>query len=173
MESNNNRISEGNIHLVWSHCWSFLMQAKPQQRATVMDNGPSFLENDLLQYSRLYCLINSILCQQPHIAFTVKSSVYCLWCSRDLPHSLSGSSGWSGDIFTCNMYVWKQACLHCMYCNTSVLLSDLLYNYIKHYWYLPVTMRSFSEAAPEVKPDGSININKDERPRGCTRGEED
>lgn len=79
-------ITTGSIHLVGSHCSSLLMQAEPREQETVMDNGPSFSKNDRLLYSRLYCLDNSLKCQQPHFAFTVKSSVYCLWFCRDLQY---------------------------------------------------------------------------------------
>ena len=107
---NNNRNWEGNIHLVWSHCSSFLLQAKLRQQETVMDDGPAFLKWSSGIFSAL--LFNKF-CQgtETCIAFTVKSSVYCLWCNRDLPFSfpLSSSNGWKCDecicVCTCTMYV--------------------------------------------------------------------
>lgn len=43
-KSNNHRNSEGNIYFVRSHCSSFLIQTKPRQQETVMDNGLAFLK---------------------------------------------------------------------------------------------------------------------------------
>lgn len=66
-----------------------------------------------------------------------------------------------------------------MYCTygvcacTIILLSALLYNFIRHYWYLPVKMRSFQRPAPRSNLTDPQNITEDERPQGCARGEED
>lgn len=43
-ESNNNRISERNIHLVWSHCFSVLVQAYHNSKKALIDNSPAFLK---------------------------------------------------------------------------------------------------------------------------------
>lgn len=156
-ESGNDRNSEGNIHLVWSHRSSFLTQAKPTQLETVTDNAVAFLKNYLLQYSTV--LLFNKFCQVP-------ATMHCIYCKEMslLPLMLKRFT-----IFMCMcvhmQYAWVNmfACTVCVVCSWCVPALVFYYrSYFTtlwgHYWYLKVKMRSFQRLCPEVKPDGILRI---------------